>query len=194
MNTSTPHEVTQLLLAWGNGNEEALAKLAPLVETELHRLANLYFARERAGHTLQPTALVNEAYLQLIDWKNVEWKNRAHFIGVAAQMMRHVLINHALHRKRQKRGGDALRVSLVEAENLPEARGTDIIALDDALKALAVFDVRKSRIVELKFFGGLNEEEIAEVMKLSLRTVQRDWNLARAWLYNELSKDKKDDA
>lgn len=193
MNTSTPHEVTQLLLAWGDGNEEALAKLAPLVETELHRLARLYLARERPGHTLQPTALVNEAYLQLIDWKNVEWKNRAHFIGVAAQMMRHVLINHALHRKRQKRGGDALRVSLVEAENVAEERGAGIIALDDALKELAAFDARKSQIVELKFFGGLSEEEIAEVMKLSLRTVQRDWNLARAWLYRELSKDGKDD-
>lgn len=193
MNTSSPHEVTQLLLAWGNGNEEALAKLAPLVEMELHRLAKLYLGQERPGHTLQPTALVNEAYLQLIDWKNVEWKNRAHFIGVAAQMMRHVLINHALRRKRNKRGGDALRVSLVEAENVAITRGTDIIALDDAMKALAQFDPRKSRIVELKFFGGLSEEEIAEVMKLSLRTVQRDWNLARAWLYKELSKDDKDD-
>lgn len=193
MNTSSPHEVTQLLLAWGNGNEEALAKLAPLVETELHRLAKLYLGQERPGHTLQPTALVNEAYLQLIDWKNVEWKNRAHFIGVAAQMMRHVLINHALRRKRNKRGGDALRVSLVEAENVAITRGTDIIALDDAMKALAQFDPRKSRIVELKFFGGLSEEEIAEVMRLSLRTVQRDWNLARAWLYKELGKDDKDD-
>ncbi|HMV47219.1 MAG TPA: sigma-70 family RNA polymerase sigma factor [Blastocatellia bacterium] len=194
MDTSSAHEVTQLLLAWGNGNEGALAELAPLVEAELHRLARLYLSRERPGHTLQPTALVNEAYLRLIDWKNVEWKNRAHFIGVAAQMMRNVLINHALRRRQQKRGGDALRVSLVEAENQAEDRGADLIALDDAMKALARFDARKSRIVELKFFGGLNEEEIAEVMKLSLRTVQRDWNLARAWLYNELSKDGKHDA
>ncbi|MEO6725344.1 MAG: ECF-type sigma factor, partial [Blastocatellia bacterium] len=162
------------------------------VEAELHHLAQLYLRRERPGHSLQATALVNEAFLRLINSKSIHWQNRAHFFGISAQLMRHVLVDHA-RRRNQKRGGHLLRVSLVEAENVAEDRSTDVIALDEALKSLAAFDLRKSRIVELKFFGGLNEEEIAEVMKLSLRSVQRDWNLARAWLYNELSKDGKHD-
>lgn len=192
MASSLQHEVTQMLLAWNDGDETALAKLIPHVEAELHRLAKLYLIRERPGHSLQATALVNEAFLRLIDTKSIHWQNRAHFFGITAQLMRHVLVDHARRRNR-KRGGHLLRVSLVEAENVAEERSTDVIALDEALKSLAAFDARKSQIVELKFFGGLSEEEIVEVLKVSLRTVQRDWNLARAWLYNELSKDRKND-
>ncbi len=192
MASSIQHEVTQMLLAWNGGDETALARLIPHVETELHRLAQLYLRRERPGHSLQATALVNEAFLRLIDTKSIHWQNRAHFFGITAQLMRHVLVDHA-RRRNLKRGGKLLRVSLAAAENVAGERSTDIIALDEALKSLAAFDLRKSRIVELKFFGGLSEEEIAEVTKLSLRTVQRDWNMARAWLYNELSKDGKND-
>jgi RNA polymerase sigma-70 factor, ECF subfamily len=188
MATSSPHEVTQLLLAWRDGDEAALAQLAPLVQTELHRLAERYLKRERAGHTLQATALVNEAYLRLIDAHSIQWQNRAHFFGLAAQVMRRVLVEHARQRQQLKRGGAALQVSLAEAEDVAQQRSARVLALDDALRTLAHFDQRKSRIVELKFFGGLSEEEIAEVLQLSLRTVQRDWNLARAWLYHELSK------
>jgi RNA polymerase sigma-70 factor, ECF subfamily len=182
------HEVTQLLLAWSNGDPAALEQLAPLVEQELHRLAQSYLNRERRAHSLQATELVNEAYLRLIDWKSVRWQNRAHFFGLAARLMRHILVDHARRRRGQKRGGAALRVSLARAEKVAEERGVDVIALDDALSSLAKFDERKSQIVELKFFGGLQEEAIAEVMKISLRTVQREWSLARAWLYQELAK------
>ena len=190
MNTSSPHEVTQLLLAWNNGDSDALAKLAPLVETELRRLAKIYLAHERPGHTLQPTALVNEAFIKLIDTPTVEWKSRAHFFGITAQLMRHILVDHARRRQALKHGGEALRVSLVEAENAAPNRQACIIELDDALSALSRLDPRKSRIVELKFFGGLSEEEIAELLDTSLRTVQRDWNLARAWLFRQLNKDQ----
>lgn len=192
MASSLQHEVTQMLLAWNEGDETALARLVPHVEAELHALARLYLSRERPGHTLQATALVNEAFMRLVDTKSVHWQNRAHFFGITAQVMRRILVDHA-RRRNQKRGGDLLRVSLVEAGNVAAERDAGVIELDDALKMLAAFDPRKSQIVELKFFGGLNEEEIAEVMKLSLRTVQRDWSLARAWLYKELSKDGKDD-
>jgi RNA polymerase sigma-70 factor, ECF subfamily len=186
MNSSSTHEVTQLLLAWGKGDEAALARLLPYVEAELHRLARLYLKRERANHSLQPTVLVNEVFLQLIDSEQVQWQNRAHFFGVTAQLMRRLLVEHARRRQQEKHGGGLLRVSLAEAENAPAERNASLIALDEALNSLAQFDPRKSRIVELKFFGGLNQEEIAEVMNLSLRTVQRDWNLARVWLFNEL--------
>jgi RNA polymerase sigma-70 factor, ECF subfamily len=185
---SSPHAVTQLLLAWGQGDEGALAQLVPLVEAELHRLAQLYLRRERPDHTLQPTALVNEAFVRLIDGGSVPWQNRAQFFGITAQVMRRILVDHVRRRQQQKRGGEALRVSLTHAENAAQEQSAGIIALDDALAALEAFDPRKSRLVELKFFGGLTEEEIAEVMNLSLRTVQRDWNLARAWLYQELAK------
>jgi RNA polymerase sigma factor (TIGR02999 family) len=188
---SPQHEVTRLLVAWSEGDEAALAQLIPHVESELHRLAQIYLSRERPGHSLQATALVNEAFLQLIDSKSRQFQNRAHFFGITANLMRRILVDHARRRHQLKRGGDALLVSLAEAENVGRMRSAGVIALDDALEALAKFDPRKSQIVELKFFGGLSEEEIAEVMKLSLRTVQRDWNLARAWLYNELSKDKE---
>lgn len=186
---SSSHTVTQLLLAWGQGDEGALAQLVPLVEAELHRLAQLYLRRERSGHTLQPTALVNEAFVRLIDGGAVQWQNRAQFFGITAQVMRRILVDHARRRQQLKRGGAAvLRVSLTQAENAAHEQSASILALDDALAALGAFDPRKSRLVELKFFGGLSEEEIAEVMNLSLRTVQRDWNLARAWLYQELAK------
>lgn len=194
MNTSSPHEVTQLLLAWNNGDQDALAKLAPLVETELRRLAKIYLAHERPGHTLQPTALVNEAFIKLIDTSAVEWKNRAHFFGITAQLMRHILVDHARRRQALKHGGEALRVSLIEAENVAPNRQACIIELDDALSALSRIDPRKSRIVELKFFGGLSEEEIAKLLDTSLRTVQRDWNLARAWLFRQLNKDQHHDS
>lgn len=184
-----PHAVTELLLAWGQGDDSALAQLVPLVEAELHRLAQLYLRRERPGHTLQPTALVNEAFVRLIDGGAVQWQNRAQFFGITAQLMRRILVDHARRRQQLKRGGgEALRVSLTQAENAAQEQSASVIALDDALAALEAFDPRKSRLVELKFFGGLSEEEIAEVMNLSLRTVQRDWNLARAWLYQELTK------
>jgi len=189
MNVSSTHEVTQLLVAWNNGDQEALARLVPLVEAELHRLARLYLSREREGHTLQPTALVNEAYLKLIDWKAVEWKNRAHFIGVAAEMMRHILIDHALRRRRQKRGGQAVLVSLTSAGREAKEPTVDIIALHDALNELAKFDPRKSKVVELRFFGGLTVEETAEVLQISHRTVEREWTMAKAWLLRELSKE-----
>jgi RNA polymerase sigma factor (TIGR02999 family) len=185
---SSSHEVTQLLRAWGNGDERALARLAPLVEAELHRLAESFLRRERPGHTLQTTALVNEAYLRLIDDNAVEWQNRAHFFGIAAQLMRRILVDHARRRQKLKRGGGALRVSLAETEAFAQGPSADIIALDDAMMSLSEFDPRKSQIVELKFFGGLQEEAIAEVLKVSLRTVQREWSLARAWLYQELAK------
>ena len=188
MTASSPHEVTELLLAWGKGDADALTRLIPHVEAELRRLARLYLSRERPGHSLQPTALVNEAFLHLIDGQAVEWQNRAHFFGVTAQLMRRILVAHARQRLQQKRGGAVLLVSLVEAEQVKDERSASVIALDDALATLATFDPRKSQIVELKFFGGLRETEIAEVLGLSLRTVQREWSLARAWLYNELNQ------
>lgn len=187
MTTSPTHEITQLLLAWSDGDETALAQLAPLVQVELHRLAQRYMSQERSGHTLQTTALVNEAYLRLIDWKNVRWQNRAHFFAVSAQLMRRILVDHARHRKYHKRGGETVRVSLTEATDVAEERSADILALDAALQSLATLDPRKSQIVELRFFGGLSLEETAEVLKISPRTVTREWGLAQAWLYRELS-------
>ncbi len=178
-------EITLLLNAWCKGDQDALARLAPVVESELRRLARVYLSKEGAGHTLQPTALVNEAYLRLIEWNTVEWQNRAHFYAVASKIMRRVLVNQAVARGRQKRSGGAVLVSLSEAEAAAD-RSADVIALDEALMALAKFDDRKSRLVELRFFGGLNAEETAEVLGISLRTVHREWDLARAWLFREL--------
>ncbi|MGE0129637.1 MAG: sigma-70 family RNA polymerase sigma factor [Blastocatellales bacterium] len=182
------HEVTQLLQDWRNGDEAALSHLISLVEADLHRLAEGYMRREPADHTLQPTALINEAWLRLIDWKPGEWRNRSQFFGVVAQVMRRVLVDHARRRRALKHGGDALKVSLAEAEQWPSDSSADVIALNDALDTLASFDERKSRIVELRFFGGMTEEETAETMDIPLRTLQREWSLARAWLYNELKK------
>lgn len=192
--SSSSHEVTQLLRAWSEGDEAALNRLAPLVDAELHRLARSYLRRERPGHTLQATALINEAYLRLIGDTAVAWQNRAHFFGIAAKVMRRILVDHARRRRKIKRGGDALRVSLTRVENTPQENSVDVAALDDALNKLEQFDERKSRIVELRFFGGLTEEEIAETLKISLRTVQREWNLAHAWLYRELSEEATNEA
>ena len=182
-------EVTQLLNAWCQGDAGALDQLAPLVESELRRVAQAYLSREAPGHTLQLTALINEAYLRLIEWKTVEWRSRAHFYAVAAKMMRRVLVNHAVRSGSLKRGGDAVLVSLVEANSVANQENADIVALDAALERLAQFDPRKSQLVELRFFGGLTAEEAAEVMGSSLRSVNREWSLARAWLFRELGGD-----
>ena len=181
-------EVTQLLVAWSKGDKAAFEVLAPLVEGELRQLARAFLGRESAGHTLQPTALINEAYLRLVEWRSVDWQDRAHFFAVAAKMMRRILVNHAVSRRRQKRGGHTVVVSLDEAQAVSgSGRSADIVALDGALMKLAKIDERKSRLVELRFFGGLSEAEAARVLDSSLRTVQREWSLARAWLFRELS-------
>jgi len=189
-----PHEVTQLLIDWSNGSQDAAEPLFPLVYEELRRLAHRYMRRERPGHTLQTTAVVHEAYLRLIDQKHVQWQNRAHFFAIAAQMMRRILITHAQSHSYAKRGGGAFKVPLDEAAILSQERAGELIALDDALKSLAVFDVRRSQVVELRFFGGLSNEEIAEVLKISPNTVMRDWNVAKAWLYREMSKEHRDES
>jgi len=190
VNVTAPSQkrITELLVAWGNGDQTSLEKLTPLVYNELHRLARRYMGRERPGHTLQTSALVNEAYIRLIDWKSVQWQNRAHFFGVSAQLMRRILVDFARSREYAKRGGGAHQVSLDEAAVTPSERGADLVALDEALNSLATLDARQSRVVELRFFGGLKLEEIAEVLKVSVGTVRRDWSLARAWLHRELSK------
>lgn len=187
MTSGSSHNVTQLLIAWNNGDQLALEQLVPIVHTELHRLARRYMGQERAGHVLQPTALVNEAYKRLIDWKNVEWKNRAHFFSVTAQLMRHILVDFARQRPRFA-GHTAPHVSLDEALTVSAERSDELVALDDALTSLAEIDERKSRIVELRFFGGLSNEEIAEVLDISTVTVIREWNKAKAWLSRELSR------
>jgi RNA polymerase sigma-70 factor, ECF subfamily len=179
-------EVTQLLNAWSQGDAHALEQLAPVVESELRRVARAYLSREAPGHTLQPTALINEAYMRLIEWKTVEWRNRAHFFAVAAKMMRRILVNYAISSGSRKRGGSVVLLSLVEAETQAEQQNAEIVALDEALQKLARFDVRKSQLVELRFFGGLSAEEAGEVLGASLRTVNREWSLTRAWLFREL--------
>ena len=189
MTASSQNQVTQLLLDLSNGDKAALDKLMPLVYGELRRLAHHYMGRERAGHTLQTTALVNEAYLRLIDQRSVRWQNRAHFFGIASQMMRRILVDHARSRQYAKRGGGAHRVSLDEAMIVTEERAADVVALDDALNALAEIDLRKCRIVEMRFFGGLSIEETAEVLAVSPGTVMRDWTLAKAWLHREINKE-----
>jgi RNA polymerase sigma factor (TIGR02999 family) len=189
MTTPSPQEITQLLLAWSDGDQNALARLTPLVYQELRRIAQRYMSREPRGHTLQTTALVNEAYLRLIDASQVQWQNRAHFFAVSANVMRHILVDLARGHQYLKRGGNLQQISLDEALEFSRDRSRDLIELDDALKALAALDPRQSQVVEMKFFGGLNYEEIAEVLKVSPSTVRRDWSLARAWLYRELSKN-----
>ena len=188
MQIPAPTGVTQLLVNWSNGDRAALDEMVPLVYQELRRIAVNRLRHELPNHTLQPTALVNEAYLRLIDQKNVNWQNRAQFFGLAAEMMRRILVNHALNRRAAKRGGGALRVSLEMAINSLEQKDVNLVALDDALKELAGIDPRKSQIVELKFFGGLTVEEISEVLQVSSDTIERDWKLARAWLRLEISK------
>jgi len=189
MQTPSPNDITQLLIAWADGDESALEKLTPLVHSELHRLAHHYMGRERPGHILQTSALVNEAYIRLVDWKNVRWQNRAHFFAVSAQMMRRILVDFARNQQYLKRGRGALQVSLGEAEDLPIDRGADFVALDEALVALAELDQRKSQVVEMRFFGGLSVKEIAEVLKVSEETVMRDWRLSKVWLMRELGQE-----
>ena len=188
MATDSSPELTQLLLAWNEGDATALEKLIPLVYAELRRLAQNYMARESPGHTLQATALVNEAYLRLIEQHRVRWQNRAHFFGISAQLMRRILMDYARRSHALKRGEAGLKVSLAEATEVADERGVDFLALDDALESLAEIDRRKSQIVELRFFGGLSVEETAEVMQLSPRTVLREWSLAQAWLHRELQE------
>src|SRR5262245_31994157 len=191
MTPPSQNEVTQLLLAWSDGDKAALEELTALVYAELRRLAERHMRRERAGHPLQPTALVNEPYVVLIDLRPVRWQNRAHFFGVAARLMRHILVDFAGARLRAERGGYKQQVPLEEAAVVSKEKGADFIALDDALKSLAEIDPRKGRMVELRFFGGLSVEETAEALNVSPRTVMREWSLARDWLYRELSKGKK---
>jgi RNA polymerase sigma factor (TIGR02999 family) len=182
MPTPESHEVTELLLAWSEGDQEALDRLVPLVHSELRRLAHSYMRRERADHTLQTTALINEAYLRLIDAGRVRWENRTHFFAVASRLMRQILVDFARARGHRKRGGGAQQVSLDEALVIGQPRDEDLVALDEALAALARVDERKSRVVELRFFGGLNEAEMAEALQVSPETVRRDWRLAKSWL------------
>lgn len=184
------HEVTQLLKAWTNGDEQALEKLIPLVYGQLHRVAQYYMAGERPGHALQTTALVNEVYLKLVDCGQMNWQDRAHFFAVSARLMRRILIDFARSRGYQKRGGGAVHISLDETPTVCHEPDVQLLALDDALKALAAVDQRKSEVVELKFFGGLSIEETAEVLKVSPETVVRDWRLAKVWLLRELSERK----
>jgi RNA polymerase sigma factor (TIGR02999 family) len=182
-------DVTQMLADWGKGDQDALARLMPLVYDELRRLAASYLRRERPGHTLQATALVNEAYMRLIDQKRMNWQNRAHFFGIAAQMMRRILVDHARGHLYAKRGGGAKKLSLDAAMQLPEQeQEVDLRALDEALNKLETFAPRQSRIIELRYFGGLSIEATAEVLGLSPATVKREWNMARAWLYREMRK------
>jgi RNA polymerase sigma factor (TIGR02999 family) len=181
-----PGSVTGLLVAWGKGDEAAFQQLIPLVERELHRIARRCMAGERAGHSLQATALVNEAYLRLIDAQQVKWQDRAHFLAMSARLMRRILVDWARSKQYQKRGGGALKVTFDEALPVASERGEDLIALDEALQALAKFDERKSKVIELRFFGGLSVEETASVLSVSVDTVMRDWKLAKAWLLREM--------
>jgi RNA polymerase sigma factor (TIGR02999 family) len=185
-----PQPVTELLVAWGNGDETARDELMPLVYRELHRLAHQYMKRENPGHTLQTSALVNEAFVKLVDQRDVHWRNRAHFFGIAAQLMRRILVDHARSRQYLKRGGGAHHVSFEEVEIVSQERAADVVALDDALTTLAAVDTRKSQIVELRFFGGLSIEETAGVLAVSPGTVMRDWTLAKAWLRREMTTAK----
>ena len=182
-------EVTALLQAWSGGDQAAFDKLAPVVYNELRRLARRYMARERRDHTLQPTALVHEAYMRLADFQRLHWKNRVHFFAISSQVMRRVLVDSARSRERHKRGGNPRRLSLDDCANLGQQHDADLIALDDALTTLAASDARKCRVVEMKFFGGLRTEEIAESLQVSPDTVLRDWKLAKLWLLRELSRE-----
>ena len=187
MSDKNPEDVTRILQEWGAGTDDAHERLMPLVYAELRRLARHYLRKERSGHTLQPTALVHEAYLKLIDQTRVSWQNRAHFYGVAAQLMRRILVDHARAASAEKRGGDATRFALDEAHfQLRQQKSVDLIALDEILRRLARLDPRKSRVVEMRFFGGLREDEIAECLGVSTKTVTRDWKMAKLWLYSEL--------
>ncbi len=191
MTVGTPQEVTQLLHAWRDGDESALDKLMPLVYKELHRLAHHYMLGERCGHLLQTSALVNEAYLQLIDAGQVEWRDRAHFFAISANLMRQILVHFARSRDSQKRGGQCRQVSLAESTIMAPQGDADLLELDDALTALAEIDPRKAQVVELRFFGGLTLEETAAVLKSSVNIVWRDWDMAKSWLYREMRHGAK---
>ncbi len=186
MTDSSRRQITQLLVDWSNGDQAALDRLMPLVYEELRRLARHYMRNERAGHTLQTTALVNEAYLRLADYKQIQWRERAHFFAIAAQIMRRILVEHARAHNRAKRDGGAIKVPLDEVAVLSQQRGRELIALDDALTNLAASHPRKCRVVEMRYFAGLNNEEIAEVLGVKPNTVIRDWTFAKAWLHREL--------
>ena len=190
----SPGEVTNLLIELKNGNRDAESRLMPLVYGELRRLAGLYMRGERPGHTLQATALVHEAYLRLVGHEDVDWQNRAHFFGVAANLMRRILVDHARAKQAKKRGGGDQKVSLDQAVLVRPEAPEQFLALDEALERLAKRDPRQARIVELRYFGGLSEEETAEVLQISVRTVKRDWSVARAWLYQQLNPQPARDA
>jgi len=185
-----PENITDLLVSYGRGDKESLDKLMPVVYDELRRQAARYLRREQAGHTLQTTALIHEAYVRLVDQRNVQWQNRAHFFGIAAQMMRRILVDHARTKKRAKRGGSDIRVSLDDATVAVKGQDLDVVAVDEALSRLEQIDKQQSRVVELRFFSGLTVEETAEVMGISPATVKRDWSMAKAWLHRELSGDR----
>ncbi|MBL8207036.1 MAG: sigma-70 family RNA polymerase sigma factor [Blastocatellia bacterium] len=188
METLSPKDVTQLLQAWGEGNQAALERLLPLVYDELRRLARSYLRRQSANHSLQPTALVHEAYLRMVDREPFTFTNRAQFFGLAAQVIRGILVDHARTNLAEKRGGAFQKVELDDALGVSQGKDVDLIALDDALQGLAAFDPHRSRVVELRYFGGLTIEETAEFLKCSPATIKRDWSIARAWLFNEMSK------
>jgi RNA polymerase sigma-70 factor, ECF subfamily len=183
----SPHEITQLLVEWSGGNQAALDKLYPLVYRELRQMAHRFMRHERKGHTLQTTALINEAYLRLVDQKKVHWANRSHFFGISAKIMRRILVDHARRYAREKRGGAPQQVSLDEAALVTKDRARELLLLNEALEGLAELDPRRSQVVELRYFGGLSNDEIAEVLKISANTVTRDWNMARAWIYQQLT-------
>jgi RNA polymerase sigma factor (TIGR02999 family) len=185
---AAPHEITKLLTDWSGGDSTALDRVIPLVYDELHRLAHQHMRRERAGHLLQTSALINEAYLRLREQPELNLENRTHFFGIAARLMRQILVDEARKRNSAKRGGDAIQVSLTEATNVVQEQAANVVALDDALKTLEGIDGRQSEIVELRFFGGLTIEETAKVLSVSPGTVMRDWTFARAWLRNEMSR------
>ena len=189
---SPQQQVTQLLCQWRDGDPQALEKLMPLVQPELQRLAHHYMSRERPGHTLQTTALLDDAYLQLAGKSHVQWENRAHFFAVAAQLMRRIMVDHARQRHTLKRGGGAIRVTLDECAAVTQTRAAELLALDEALEKLAAADQRKARVVEMRYFGGLTMEEIADVLKIHVNTVTRDWTAARAWLFAALSGEDMD--
>ena len=187
--TQDSQNITELLVGYGRGDKEALDQLMPVVYEELRRQAARYLRREQPGNTLQTTALIHEAYVRLVDQRNVQWQNRAHFFGIAAQLMRRILVDHARARKRVKRGGSDVRVSLNDATVAVKGQDLDVVALDEALERLAQIDEQQSRVVELRFFSGLTVEETAEVMHISKATVKRDWSMAKAWLHRELTGD-----
>jgi RNA polymerase sigma factor (TIGR02999 family) len=187
--SASPQVVTQLLIDWSRGDQAALDSLMPLVYEELRRLAHCYMRRERVGHTLQTAALINEAYLRLVEQQHVQWHNRAHFFAISAKLMRRILVDHARSHTRVKRGGGVLKMSLDEAVVPSQKRAAELVALDDALQSLATVDLRKSQVVELRFFGGLSVEETSEVLKVTPMTVTRDWKTAKAWLHREMSNE-----